>query len=71
MPIIVWPIGVDLLYQMPTQPMTTLVLPEVTGAVPIVYTLTLLGLPLGFYFDLPTRTISDIPLRWTSGSLTY
>jgi len=46
------------------EPIENLVLPEVTGAKPpVAYTLTLLDLPLGFTFDLESRTISGIPLE--------
>jgi len=54
-------------------PIDALVLPEVTSGVPPVkYTLTLMHLPLGLNFDLPSRTIGGTPLAVSPPtSLTY
>ena len=48
------------------QPIGTLVLPEVSGGKdPVTYSFTVLSLPSGLLFDLPTRTVSGTPLAVT------
>ena len=55
------------------QAIEPLILPEATGGVgPIRYTLNVLSLPTGLRLDIPTRTISGIPVEITPPiSLTY
>ena len=48
------------------QPIGMLVLPEVSGGKdPVTYSFTVLSLPSGLLFDLPTRTVSGTPLAVT------